>query len=285
MRRDAELNRRRLLDAAAALFAERGLDATLNDIAHHAGVGVGTAYRRFANKAEILDALFDERLAEVTAHAEAALENHDAWDGFVDFLENSLTMQMDGRGVTVLLNNPYLDDDRVQEAQDRVAPLVEQIVERAKQQGTLRPDFEPTDAIHIQIALSAVMDLSRETKPTLYRRYLTIFLDGLRTDRATTALPVQALNTGQSHEALTADRRHRRHGQTADAPRSIHVDRNREQHRPGRLTAPPSSSGCTTAVNGWQGHRGSGPASIRMQELPRCEGELLWEIFYTRELR
>lgn len=228
LRRDAELNRRRLLDAAAELFAERGLDATLNDIAHHAGVGVGTAYRRFANKAEILDALFDERLSEVTAHAGAALENPDAWDGFVDFLENSLTMQLDGRGVTVLLNNPYLGDDRVQEARDRVAPLVEQIVERAKQQGTLRPDFEPTDAIHIQIALSAVIDLSRETEPTLYRRYLTMFLDGLRTDRATTALPVQALNTGQSHEALTGDRRHGRRGQQT-RPAASHVDRNRSQ--------------------------------------------------------
>jgi len=227
LRRDAQLNRRRLLDAAAELFAERGLDATLNDIAHHAGVGVGTAYRRFANKAEILDALFDERLAEVTAHAGAALENPDAWDGFVDFLENSLTMQRDGRGVTVLLNNPYLDENRVHEARDRVAPLVEQIVERAKQQGTLRPDFEPTDAIHIQIALSAVIDLSREAEPTLYRRYLTIFLDGLRTGRATTSLPVQALSAGQSHEALTGDRRRSHRGQTADAPRSSHVDRNR----------------------------------------------------------
>ena len=51
------LNRRRLLDAAAELFASRGLGVTLNDIAHHAGVGLGTAYRRFANKHEVVEAL------------------------------------------------------------------------------------------------------------------------------------------------------------------------------------------------------------------------------------
>ena len=59
LRKDAALNRERLLAAASELFAERGLNVTLNDIAHHAGVGVGTAYRRFANKEEVIDALFE----------------------------------------------------------------------------------------------------------------------------------------------------------------------------------------------------------------------------------
>src|SRR3954465_14736068 len=63
MRRDAAANRELLLAAAGELFAERGLAVTLNDIAHHAGVGVGTAYRRFANKEEVIDALFEQRLS------------------------------------------------------------------------------------------------------------------------------------------------------------------------------------------------------------------------------
>src|SRR3954447_25020546 len=106
LRKDAALNHERLLAAARELLAERGLNVTLNDIAHHAGVGVGTAYRRFANKGEVLDALFDERLEEVMASAAAALEHADAWEGFVGFLERSLRMQLEGRGITVILNNP-----------------------------------------------------------------------------------------------------------------------------------------------------------------------------------
>ena len=62
LRKDAAPNRERLLAAAGELFAEHGLAVTLNDIAHHAGVGVGTAYRRFANKEEVIDALFEQRL-------------------------------------------------------------------------------------------------------------------------------------------------------------------------------------------------------------------------------
>ena len=70
LRKDAARNRERLLTAASELFAERGLAVTLNDIAHRAGVGVGTAYRRFANKDEVIDALFEQRLQDVIAVAE-----------------------------------------------------------------------------------------------------------------------------------------------------------------------------------------------------------------------
>lgn len=58
LRKDAERNRQRVLEAARELFAQRGLEATLNDVAHHADVGVGTVYRRFATKQELLDAIF-----------------------------------------------------------------------------------------------------------------------------------------------------------------------------------------------------------------------------------
>jgi AcrR family transcriptional regulator len=204
LRRDAEINRQRLLTAAGELFAQRGLDVTLNDIAHHAGVGVGTAYRRFANKEEVIDALFEQRLDQVAALAAEALEHPDAWQGLTTFLERSLRMQLDDRGLTQLLNNPQLTPHRVNQARDRIAPLVNTIVDRAKTQGVLRPDTEGTDAIFIQVALTAVMDTTRDVEPTLYRRYLTIFLDGMRADHGPlTPLPVAALTTGQTHTIMT----------------------------------------------------------------------------------
>jgi AcrR family transcriptional regulator len=206
LRKDAELNRQRLLAAADELFATYGLDVTLNDIAHHAGVGVGTAYRRFANKQQVIDALFERRLDEVAATADKALADPDAWRGFAMFLERSLQMQMEDRGLTEILNNPQLGQHRVNEARDRIAPLVSSIVDRAKEAGVLRSDFDSTDAIFIQVALAAVMDKTRGISPVLYRRYLMMFLDGIRVDRATLSeLPVPSLSVDQTHRSMAPD--------------------------------------------------------------------------------
>src|SRR3954470_15574378 len=116
LRKDAELNRERLLAAARELFATRGLEVTLNEIAHHAGVGVGTAYRRFANKEEVIDALFEERLQDVVSVAEEALSATDAWAGLVSFLERSLDMQFGDRGLTEIMNSPQLGRERVNQS-------------------------------------------------------------------------------------------------------------------------------------------------------------------------
>jgi AcrR family transcriptional regulator len=206
LRKDAELNRQRLLAAADELFAEYGLDVTLNDIAHHAGVGVGTAYRRFANKQQVIEALFERRLDEVAALADEALAEPDAWRGLTTFLERSLQMQMDDRGLTEIINNPQLGQHRVNEARDRIAPLVSAIVDRAKEEGVLRSDFDSTDAIFIQVALAAVIDKTRGISPVLYRRYLMMFLDGVRTDKgALSALPVQPLSVDQTHLSMAPD--------------------------------------------------------------------------------
>ena len=69
LRADAERNRRRLLDAASELFSRRGLEVTLDDIARHAGVGVGTAYRRFPNKDALIEELMTERIDTLRAIA------------------------------------------------------------------------------------------------------------------------------------------------------------------------------------------------------------------------
>jgi AcrR family transcriptional regulator len=206
LRKDAELNRQRLLAAADELFATYGLDVTLNDIAHHAGVGVGTAYRRFANKQQVIDVLFERRLDEVAATADKALADPDVWRGFAMFLERSLQMQMEDRGLTEILNNPQLGQHRVNEARDRIAPLVSSIVDRAKEAGVLRSDFDSTDAIFIQVALAAVMDKTRGISPVLYRRYLTMFLDGVRADKGTLSeLPVPSLSVDQTHRGMAPD--------------------------------------------------------------------------------
>ncbi len=73
LRSDAERNRTRILAAAAEVFAERGLDVPLDDIAVAAGVGGGTVYRRFPDKDALIDALLEDKIAGVEAAARGAL--------------------------------------------------------------------------------------------------------------------------------------------------------------------------------------------------------------------
>jgi AcrR family transcriptional regulator len=208
LRKDAALNRERLLAAASELFAEQGLSVTLNDIAHRAGVGVGTAYRRFANKEEVIEALFDRRLDEVLAVAHEALDDPDAWHGLVTFLERTLHMQFGDRGLTQIMNSPQLGHARVDETRDRIAPLMTALVKRAQQQGAVRADLDQTDLFFIQMALSGVIDLTRALAPDLYRRYLTLFLDGIRADGGPpTPMPTPALTANQVHTLMTQKRR------------------------------------------------------------------------------
>jgi AcrR family transcriptional regulator len=208
LRRDAEANRERLLAAARELFAEQGLGVTLNDIARHAGVGVGTAYRRFANKEEVIDALFEEGLQQIAAVAHEALADPDAWSGLVMFLERSLHLQFGDRGLNQIMNDGALGLGRVKDARDRIAPLIESLVDRARVQGVVRPDLDQSDLIFFQLGLSAIMNSSRDIQPELYRRYLAILLDGIRTDRTVFGpLPVAALTADQTHQAMIGRRR------------------------------------------------------------------------------
>jgi len=210
LRKDAAENRERLLAAASELFAERGLTVTLNDIAHHAGVGVGTAYRRFANKEEVIDALFEQRLQQVEDAAKRALAEPDAWDGLVMYLGDALHMRYGDRGLNQIMNNRALGDTRVAEVRDRIAPIITELVDNAKKQGVVRQDFDQSDLIFLQLGLSAIMEQTRDVAPQLYQRYLVMMLDALRTDRSQLSdLPIGPLTVNQTHQAMTRDRRNR----------------------------------------------------------------------------
>src|SRR5699024_7319546 len=96
----------RLLAAGREVFAQQGLEATLNDVAHHAGVGVGTAYRRFANKEELIEAIHTRQVEELEAILSQALAQTDPWRGLVLYLEQALTMQAKDRGMAQILSGP-----------------------------------------------------------------------------------------------------------------------------------------------------------------------------------
>lgn len=194
LRRDAERNRQRVLAAARELFAERGLEVTLDDIARAAGVGIGTVYRRFPDKEQLIDALFEERMEEIAAAAHDALQLRDPWEGLVAFLERSLEMQAADRGLKQALLGSAEGHARVARARDKIGPTVELLLHRAQEAGAVRADVELNDLILLQHAVGEVAAYTREADPDVWRRTLAICLDGLRPGRRATAMPGPALD-------------------------------------------------------------------------------------------
>jgi AcrR family transcriptional regulator len=203
LRRDAERNRQRIVDAARVVFAERGLGVSMDEIARQAGVGVGTVYRRFPDKEELIDALFFDGLAEIVAIAEAALALDDAWDGLVSFLEGAIEHQCADRGLKEVLLSSGHGRARIAGGREQIAPLVEEIVDRAKRAGTLRDDVAATDFALLQMSMGAIVDYTRDADPQIWRRLLALTLDGLRPSRdGHCTLPIGPLDMAQVECAM-----------------------------------------------------------------------------------
>jgi AcrR family transcriptional regulator len=211
LRRDAELNRRRIMEAARLVFAERGLEATLDEVARQAGVGVGTVYRRFPDKEALVDALFEESFGQVVTLAERALELPDAWEGVIVLLTELAETQAADRGLRDIMLSESYGHDRVAQMRDRIKPLLERMVERAQQQGGLRADLRAGDLPAILMMISVTVEFGGEARPDLWRRYLTLLLDGICAHRdGPTALPESELEDEDMPEAMRAWPRLRR---------------------------------------------------------------------------
>jgi len=180
LRADAERNRRRILEAAAEVFGERGLSATLDAVAEHAGVGVGTVYRRFPDKEALVDALFEERIDEVRRIAEEAASIEDGWEALATFMERALELHCHDRALKELVFSTAHGQERVARARERIKPSVDRLFERARASGQLRDDVDVTDLPTLQLMVTAVMEYAHDVSPDIWRRYLTLLLDGLR---------------------------------------------------------------------------------------------------------
>jgi AcrR family transcriptional regulator len=211
-RKDAARNRQRILDAAKEIFAERGLGVTLHDIAAHAGVGVGTIYRHFPEKQPLIDAVFEQHLAEMTALFEEALDNPDPWESIVWCHERLLEHQARNRGLKELLLGTTADaPERGREIRAQLHPLAQRLIERGQVAGVVRPDCETQDFGLLQTMVGAVMDAAEDIDPQLWRRYFFIALQGLRPAGAPLEpLPVPALPAERMDELLVGQWKARR---------------------------------------------------------------------------
>jgi len=197
LRADAARNRELILHTAAEVFAEHGLDAGYDEIARRAGIGVGTVYRRFPERAELVQALFESRIQEIIALAEEAAQNPDAFDGLAWFLERALEDQVADRGLKEVMSQSISADDHRTIGRERLGPVIDVLLDRAQADGTLRPDVAASD---MGMQLMLISSMTTPAQPDLWRRYLALFLDGLRARPDLVPLPLSAPPDEALHE-------------------------------------------------------------------------------------
>lgn len=202
LRKDAERNRQRVLQAARELFAVKGMEATLNDVAHHANVGVGTVYRRFATKEDLVDAIFEDGIEQLVALAEEAVQQEDSWDGFVWFVEHMCELTATDRGLREMVYSTAYGGYGVECARDRLAPHMSKLIERARDDGHLRPDIEHTDMPIMGLLAGTVSEWAGHVEPELWRRYVALLLEGMRNRDDRHPLGVDALAEDQMDAAM-----------------------------------------------------------------------------------
>ncbi|GLZ42415.1 TetR/AcrR family transcriptional regulator [Actinokineospora sp. NBRC 105648] len=195
LRADAERNRARVVVAAREVFAQHGLGVTLDDVARHAGVGVGTVYRRFPNKEALVSAVFDHVIAELINMIHGHVSNVDAWRGLTELITEIAERQSGDRGLYELCTKS--DFGQMDRIAAHFTPAAEALVSRAQAEGSLRPDFSTNDIGPMILMIAAVSENTRQVDPDAWRRYLILLLDGLRAPGAT-PLPGHPL----SHEEL-----------------------------------------------------------------------------------
>lgn len=199
LRADAARNRELILETAALVFAEHGLEAGYDEIARRAGIGVGTVYRRFPERSELIEALFESRIGELVAIAEQAAAMPVAFEGLSWFLERAMEHQVADRGLKEVLVQTIDPDTHRTIGRDRLGPVMEGLIGRAKADGTLRRDVEMTD---IGMQLMMISSMSTEAEPELWRRYLALLLDGLHARADLVPLPLAAPPDESMHDLM-----------------------------------------------------------------------------------
>jgi AcrR family transcriptional regulator len=178
-RADARRNRAAVLAAAKQLFADQGLDAQMPEVARSAKVGVGTVYRHFPTKDELIAALAAEWFEGLAEKAQEGLEMQDAWEGVSDFIRFSAQIQADDRGLCeVMGSRPDVMDAAAREA--GLPDLCDRLVKRAQRSGQLRRDLAWEDIPMIACGLGGIAQAAVGPGADRWPRLVEIILDGLR---------------------------------------------------------------------------------------------------------
>ena len=200
LREDARRNRDRLLAAARELFAARGVEVAMADIARHAGVSNGTLYNRFPTREDLIEAVFIDRLETMVALAGRALADDDPWRGLAGYLTAVCELQAADRGFNEVAARGLPPSPAAQRLQEEGQAAIARLLDRAKEAGELRADLALEDLAFVIWGISRTVEMTAGFAPRLWRRHLALLLDGFRAEGAH-PLPEPPLRPEQGHPA------------------------------------------------------------------------------------
>lgn len=206
LRRDAELNRERIVAAAHDVFAESGFEASMERVAHRAGVGVGTLYRRFPNKEGLAIAIMEMVSGRTRQLVDEVLRTASPAEGIFEFLRQCVAMPSSLRALVA--RSPRLAEAHLAMVETLEAPVTT-LIEDAQAAGFLRGDVTFGDIALILLSVRGVEDRwdAGEADAKLGRqqgeRHLQLLIDGLRVTDS--ALPHRPLSRAQLDDLLVRE--------------------------------------------------------------------------------
>ena len=178
LRADAAHNRALLLAAAEEEFAEKGVDATIADIARRAGVAKGTVFRHFATKEDLVGAIIGEHLASLATVARALVDAPDPGGALLEFLVVAADKQQ--QRDLAFLQSVVGNDPTVTRLREQLYSALEQLVDRARRSGDVRSDITATDVWVLLCAPIHAVGYLSSPGPDTWRRYVALIFDALR---------------------------------------------------------------------------------------------------------
>lgn len=177
------------------------MDASLERIARDSDVAIGTLYRHFPTRLDLLVAAFEPRLQEFLDGADAALQMRDPWEGFVSYLENLFRMQAGDRGFNDFLSRRFPGSAEIERVHDRMCQQIDDVLDRAQDTGRVRPDITRADIVNLIWSNGRMIDATSTTAPHAWRRQLHLMLDAYRAERAH-PIPEPPLTEEQLYAAM-----------------------------------------------------------------------------------
>jgi AcrR family transcriptional regulator len=184
LRADAQRTLVRVLDAAREVFAEHGIDAPVTEIAERAGVGVGTIFRRFPTKHDLLAAVVEQRTGQLIDAADEALESPNPGAALREFMEVAAAMHISDVCWCDAAGTDLFDQEGIRTQIDVLVGKMGELLTRAQTAGHVRPDVRALDIPVLLMAVAKSGLVLEAGAPGAWKRYLGIVLDGLRPDAA-----------------------------------------------------------------------------------------------------
>lgn len=178
LRADAQRNYERLVSAARTVLAERGSEASMEEIAKRADVGVGTLYRHFPRRIDLVEAVYREDVESLVTLATSAAVDATPWNALVTWLDGFVRYAQAKRVFLTELHEAFeKNPDLAPASREKIRVAAGLVLEHAQQAGDARDDIDATDLMQ----LIGGMCMSRDASLERNERLLTLVLDGIRT--------------------------------------------------------------------------------------------------------